>query len=316
MHRVFARPPGPRATSSRPVPPRFFPLLLLSLAAPVAAKEKGGPPSYPPDLRIEADVAYLPTDRNEKLDIYHPPGAGAGTPLPAVIFYHGGGFNDGDKAKDREVRICSDLARAGFVAVSVNYKLRRMQGQVTWPRNIHDCKLALQWVRANAVRLGIDPDRIAVMGGSAGGTIAALLAYSDPDDGLEPPEGNPAMSGPVACIVDLYGPMDLMTYRDMKMFAKTREEAPDLYRQASPLTYLDKSDPPTFVTHGTSDETVNIGQSEKLVAKLKELGIAHEYVVVPQAPHSYDLRPLQMDLKPAVLGFLKKHLVDAPPAKP
>ena len=128
--------------------------------------------------------------------------------------------------------------------------------------------------------------------------------------------GDPAMSGPVACIVDLYGPMDLMTYRDMKMFAKTRDEAPDLYRQASPLTYLDKGDPPTFVTHGTSDETVNIEQSEKLVAKLKDLGIPHEYVVVPQAPHSYDLRPLQMDLKPAVLAFLKQHLVDSPPPKP
>ena len=117
-------------------------------------------------------------------------------------------------------------------------------------------------------------------------------------------------------MVNLYGPMDLMTFHDMKMFAKTREEAPELYRQASALTYLDKDDPPTFVAHGTADTVVKIEQSEKLVAKLKELGVPHEYIVIEHAPHSFDLRPLQMDLKPAVFAFLRKHLGGASSTAP
>lgn len=288
---------------------------LLEVLSASAKEKKDDVPAYPVDIQVDADVAYLPADRKEKLDIYHPVGVPRGQLAPAVIYYHGGGFNDGDKAKEREVGICSDLARAGFLAVSVNYKLRRMQGQVTWPRNIHDCKLALRWVRDNAARLGVDPARIAVMGGSAGGAIAALLAYTEPSDGLEPPEAGPEPAPEVACVVDFYGPMEFMTYHDLKMFAKTREEAPELYRQASPITYLDEQDPPTFIAHGTADETVGIDQSEKLVAKLKELGVPHEYVVVAHAPHSFGLRPLQMDLKPAVLGFLRKHIGSPTPAR-
>lgn len=291
-------------------------ICLLAVCSASAKDKKDYVPVYPSDIKVEADVAYLPADRKEKLDVYHPVGLPAGQLAPAVIYYHGGGFNDGDKAKEREIRICSDLARAGFLAVSVNYKLRRMQGQVTWPRNIHDCKLALRWVRDNAARLQIDPDRIAVMGGSAGGAIAALLAYTEPSDGLEPPEAGPGAPPTVACVVDLYGPMEFMTYHDLKMFAKTREEAPELYRQASPITYVDKEDPPTFVVHGTADDTVKIEQSEKLVAKLKELGVPHEYVVVENAPHSFDLRPLQMDLKPPLFAFLKKYLGGAKSDKP
>lgn len=300
---------------SRRLPYLLIVSCLVALHSAFAKDKTDYVPAYPSDIKVEADVAYLPSDRKEKLDIYHPVGLPAGQIVPVVIYYHGGGFNDGDKAKEREVRICSDLARAGFLAVSVNYKLRRMQGQVTWPRNIHDCKLALRWVRDNAERLGADPNRIAVMGGSAGGAIAALLGYTEPSDGLEPAEAGAGAPPVVACVVDLYGPMDLMTFHDMKMFAKTREEAPELYRQASALTYLDKNDPPTFVAHGTADTVVKIEQSEKLVAKLKELGVPHEYVVVEHAPHSFDLRPLQMDLKPPVFAFLKKFLGGPEPKK-
>lgn len=290
-------------------------LPLVPHSAPAAGK-KDYVPEYPSDLKVEADVVFLPGDRKEKLDIYHPVGVPEGQLAPAVIYFHGGGFNDGDKARTREISICSDLARAGFLAVSANYKLRRMQGQVTWPRNIHDCKLAVQWVRANASKLGIDPDRIGVMGGSAGGTIAALLGYTQPEDGLEAPDGNPQVPTHVACVVDFYGPMDLLSYRDMKMFAQTREEAPELYRQASPVTYIDAGDPPTLIVHGTADDTVKVEQSELLATKLKEAGVEHELIIIPHAPHTFDLRPLQMDLKPAVFAFLRKHLGGAASTAP
>jgi len=265
-------------------------------------------PQYPEDIRVETDVAYLPSDRSEKLDIYHPVGVPEGRRVPAVVYFHGGGFNDGDKARPREISICSDLARQGYLAVSATYKLRRGPGQVTWPRNIQDCKLAVRWVRDNADRLGVDPERIAVMGGSAGGTIAALLGYTDPSDGLEPPEAGSSPAPKISAVVNLYGVMDLLTYRDMKMFGKTRAEAPELYREASPLTYLDAGDPPTFVAHGTADETVSLEQSEKLVARLKELGVPHVYIAVEGAPHTFNLHPPQMDLKPALFSFLREHL--------
>ena len=272
------------------------------------------PPAYPSDVKVEADVAYLPEDRKEKADLYHPPQRPEGTRLPAVLVIHGGGFNDGDKARAREINIGRHLALNGFVAMSINYKLRRMKDQVTWPQSVHDAKTAVRWLRKNADALGIDPERIGVIGCSAGGNLAAMLATTGPADGLDPAAPLAEFSAHVRCAVDFYGAVDLMNYHDMKMFAKTRAEAPELYRKASPVTYVDAKDAPILMVHGTADETVPLSQSETLAAALKAAGVEHELIVVPGGPHTFYLESKDLDLRPQVLGFLRKHLTAPTPA--
>jgi acetyl esterase/lipase len=269
----------------------------------------------PADVRVEMDVAYLPVDRVEKADLYLPPETPKGTRLPAVVWIHGGGWNGGQKDASREINVCGTLARNGYVAMSIDYKLVRGATETVWPSNLHDCKTAVRWLRKNADRLGIDPDRIGVMGGSAGGHLASMVALTTPADGLDPAGPCGDISCSVRCCVDMYGIADVARYHDAKMLGKTIAEAPELYRLASPLTYVRANSPPFLILHGTADTTVNIEQSKWFDAALTKAGVAHEFVIIPDAPHTFDLQPKQCDLRPVVLGFLDKYLKSPIPAK-
>lgn len=290
-------------------------VILFALTIPWLAFAK--PPSKPvpvPDyVRVVKDVTYLPDGRNEKADLYFPKVMPAGAKLPVVIVIHGGGFNDGDKARQREISICSDLVRGGYAAMSINYRLwNKDVKNPTWPQSLYDAKTAVRWIRKNAATYGIDPDHIAALGGSAGGNLASMLALTGPADGLDPKEPLSDIPAKISCAIDLYGAVDLPNYHDMKMFGKTRAEDPAVYTKASPIDYADKSDPPMLIIHGTADEVVNHNQSVTLAAKLKDAGVEHEFITIPDAPHSFDLQPSQRDLRPVVLGFLNKHLKAAP----
>jgi len=288
---------------------------LITASIIATAKEKA-PPVYPTDVRVEPDTAFLADGRKEKADLYFPLERDAGAKSAAVIVIHGGGFNDGDKARRREINIAGHLARNGYVAMSINYKLRKMKNQVTWPQSLHDTKTSVRWLRKNADHLGIDPERIGVIGCSAGGNLAAMLATTGPADGLEPDGPYGEFPTHVRCAVNFYGAVDLMNYHDMKMFAKTREEAPELYRKASPITYVDAKDAPMLIIHGTADETVPFSQSETLATALKSAGVEHQLLVVPDGPHTFYLESEKLDLRPQVFAFLEKHLGSTPAFRP
>jgi acetyl esterase/lipase len=261
----------------------------------------------PVAVRIEHDVSYLPSNRVEKADLYLPANSALKQHSPAVLIIHGGGWNSGDKGAGREINIGTNLALRGYVGLSINYALST-NGRVTWPQNVHDCKTAVRWLRANAGRLNIDPDRIGVIGGSAGGHLAAMLAVTGPADGLDPAQPYGEYSCGVRCAVDLYGPAELLQYHDVKMLGKTRAEAPELYRSASPTTYADPGDAPILILHGTADKTVDLQQSKLFAAALEKAGTRHELVIVEGAPHTFHLQPKQRDLRPLVLGFLDRYL--------
>jgi acetyl esterase/lipase len=264
---------------------------------------------FPDDVRVERDVAYLPADRKQKADLYFPHEMPAGARLPAVIVIHGGGFNDGDKDRRREINIASNLVRHGYVAMSIDYKLwNKGVKSPTWPQSLHDAKTAVRWLRTNAVRLGIDPDRIGAIGCSAGGNLVSMLALTGSPDGLEPPDGDASVSTRVQCAVNFYGAVDLLNYHDMRMFLKTRAEDPESYRRASPINYADKGDAPLLLVHGTGDKTVHVSQSETLAKALAAGGVEHELIVIPDAPHTFDLDYQPFDVKTPVLAFFDKHL--------
>ena len=267
-------------------------------------------PVYPKTVAVMKDVAYLGGTRKEKADIYSPLDHDKAKPLPGIIVIHGGGFNDGDKARGRELNISESLTLKGYVCMSINYKLRRMQGQVTWPQSVHDAKAAVRYLRKEAANLGVDPEKIGVIGCSAGCNLAMMLATTGPADGFDAVAGEPYqdVSARVACAIGFYGAVDLMNYHDMKMFAKTREEAPELYKKGSPITYLDAKDPPMLLVHGTADVTVPLSQSETYLRIAKEKGAPCELEVIPDAPHTFDLQPKQRDLRPLVTGFFDQHL--------
>ena len=296
---------------------RLLAAILVVAAHAVAAEKpdkKDREVVFPADVRVERDVAYLPPDRTQKADLYFPKEMPAGRRCPAAIIIHGGGFNDGDKDRRREVNIGSHLARRGYVGMSIDYKLwNKYAKSPTWPRSLHDAKTAVRWLRENADRLGIDPDRIGAIGCSAGGNLASMLALTGPDDGLEPP-GVGGPSTRVRCAVDFYGAVDLMNYHDMKMFLATREEDPESYRKASPINYCGPGDSPILLVHGSADETVKLSQSETFAKALAAGGVEHELIVVPDAPHTFDLDYDAFDVRTPVFAFLDRHLAAPRPA--
>jgi len=284
-----------------------FALLLAGWS--VFASEEKSPPlvNLPKGVRVDRDVAYLPPDRKERADLYFPSKVESNIKWPALVVIHGGGWNDGHRDGRREIEIGGTLAANGYVAMSIDYKLSYGKYAV-WPTNLWDCKTAVRWLRKNAAKLGVDPDRIGVVGGSAGGHLAAMLALTQPGDGLDPAEPDSNVSCRVKCCVDMYGIVDVALFHDAKMLGKTVGEAPDIYRRASPITYIRSNSPPILILQGTADKIVNPEQSRIFAAVLDKAGVVHELVLVPGAPHSFDFQPVQRDLRPVVLDFLKEHL--------
>lgn len=280
----------------------FLALSAVSIAAdPVVT-------TVPADVRVERNVAYLPEGRLEKADLYLPVEFPKDKKLPAVVIIHGGGFVGGKRDAAREINIGTHLVRAGYVAMSIDYLLATPE-RISWPQNLHDCKTAVRWLRANAAKYHVDADHLGVIGGSAGGTLAALVTLCGPDAGLDPASPLSDFSCQVQCGVDLYGPADFTTRgKSSTMFGKTIDEAPELYRQASPVFQATKGDPPLLIMHGTADKTVDLSQSELMAAACQKTGIEHELVVIEGAPHTFHLQPKQRDLRPVVIGFFDKHL--------
>lgn len=253
-----------------------------------------------------ADIAYLGPDRTEKMDAYLP-GPRFAKPTPAVLLIHGGGWRGSDKADARERNIGSNLAAHGYAVFSINYRLNT-DTAIAWPTNFADCKSALRFLKLNAERFAIDPDRIAVMGGSAGGHLAMLVGATAQVEAVNGWGLHTHADNRVRCILNFYGVHDVQDRRAAVFAGKDAEETAANARIASPRTHFGPDTPPMFIAHGTADATVQVEYSRALVRELTALGIEHEYVEIPDAPHTFHLQPKQMDLRPAVLAFLARHL--------
>ncbi|MDP4788336.1 MAG: alpha/beta hydrolase [Opitutales bacterium] len=233
-----------------------------------------------------SNLAFLPAARSERLDLYVQYARDFKVRRPGVLFIHGGGFTGGDKAEYRSASVSADLARAGYVVVSCNYVLGPKDKPGVWPRNIADCREAVRWMRANADALGLDPDRIAVAGGSAGGYLALMVGLSDDKTG---PGGDHAAkhSAKVSAVIDFYGVVNFSKHGkgDVPGVAAAEQAA------YLPENQCDAQDPAVLILHGTADTTVDIAQSDAMAKALRVAKVSHEYVVVQGAPHTFDLHP-------------------------
>jgi len=250
----------------------------------LAAKAYGSVDSATPAFRL-SDIPFLGADRKEKLDLYFPSGPKR-LDRPAVVFIHGGGFTGGDKAEYRSASVSADLCRAGYVVVSCNYVLGPKAKEGVWPQNIADCRNAVRWVRAHAKVLGVNPDKIAVAGGSAGGYLALMVGLSDDKTG---PGGDPSakVSAKVSAVIDMYGVVNFSKHGKGDVVGASAAE-----QQAYlPELQCDPQDPAVLILHGTADTTVDIAQSDGMAKALRTAKTSYEYIVVDGAPHTFDLHP-------------------------
>ena len=304
-----------------------LPVLLLHVSFPLQAEENTSisPFASSPQVEVRGDISFLTSARPEKLDLYLPKSRKAGEKSPAVLLIHGGGWKEGDKRQAREIEFGMTLAKNGFVAASINYALR---SDGKFPLNLQDCKNGVRYLRAHADELGIDPNRISVMGGSAGGHLALLVAYTADQSNLAPSQPYPGVSDKVSSVVDFYGISNLATRKETDPNGKPLKiepldsttqsifgSTPQDWKKASPVTYVKRDVPPTLILHGKKDTTVDSDQSQELADTLKKAGATYEIIWLPNAPHSFSFqyavpkskKPLEKDVGPAVLSFLKKY---------
>jgi acetyl esterase/lipase len=213
------------------------------------------------------------------------------TPTPALLWIHGGGWERGDKNGNSGAEL---LADAGFVTASLFY---RLSGDSPFPADVEDCKCALRFLRANAAKYGIDPNRIGVAGASAGGHLAELVVTAGPSAGLEGDGGWQDVSSKVQAAAAYYGASDFtvgaMQFQHhtgkviIKLFRGTEKEKPELYRKASPLFYVSKDDPPLLLAHGEEDDLVPFDQSVRMAAAYRHLALPVEFIAVKNAGHDF-----------------------------
>ncbi len=264
-------------------------------------------PSAHPGVDEQVDVVYgVVADEPLLLDVYRPPARAA--PRPAMVLVHGGGMWTGSRADMADP--ARQLARAGYVAFAVDYRLvDAAAARHRWPAQLDDVQLAVRWVRANAGRYGVDPQRVGAYGWSAGGQLAALLGARDTRDLALANTDYPSR---VACVVDLAGDVDLTAYNlppamdeVVALLGGTPAEVPARYRDVSPLSWIDTRTVPFLVIHGLQDDVVPIAQSRLLVSALRTAAVEVEYTELSGAGHG-DLTWARVGS--AALTFLGRHL--------
>ncbi len=276
-------------------------------------RSRGG---LPDSIRIERDIPYAgTTNPAQTLDLLLPRTTATSDPLPVVVNIHGGAFKMGDKSGGLEDLIPL-VASGRYAAASINY---RLSGEAIWPAQIHDCKAAVRWVRANAEKLHIDPQHIGVIGQSAGGHLVAMLGATGGSESLEGTVGpHTGTDSRVQCVVDQFGPTELLAMGgshddphspEADLIGGPVQENQDLARQASPITYVKPDLPPFLILHGDQDTTVPFNQSERIAAALKQAKVDCTFVVVQGAGHGGFRNP---ELGVRIRTFFDKHLRGEP----
>lgn len=228
------------------------------------------------DVIFAEHVGYRPL----ALDLHLPEGDG---PFPVVVHLHGGGWRVGSRRRFTPLVTAEEsfgrIVRAGFAVASVDY---RLSGEAHFPAQVTDVAAALDWIVAEGAALGLDPERIVLWGGSAGGTLAALTAF----------ESRHSLCG----VIDWYGPTDLVEMarqnpaapgesREDQWLGRAVADDPELAHEASPVFRVTSTAPPFHIAHGADDSDVPPAQSGLLAEALRGAGIDVELHFEPGAGH-------------------------------
>ncbi|HVT29313.1 MAG TPA: alpha/beta hydrolase [Lacipirellulaceae bacterium] len=279
--------------------------------AAVAALASGGTITVRADegIVVESGIEYAnPDNQHLKLDMARPEGAG---PYPAVVCIHGGGFRAG--TRQGYDGLIKKLAKNGYVAVTVTY---RLAPKYRFPAAVYDVKAAVRWLRGNADKYHIDPARIGVMGGSAGGHLALFLGVTGGVKRFEGDGGNLDQPSRVACVVSFYGPSDFTKSYGKSVDAAevlplflggNLQQARKRHIVASPLYWVTPDAAPMLCVHGTNDNYVAFEQAEWMVDRLKAAGVEAELLPMEGSGHGFQGKA-EEKAEAAMLEFLDRHL--------
>ncbi len=268
---------------------------------------------FPDGTILHGNLQYnSDTDPKHLLDIYLP--ADAKGKLPLVIFIHGGGWLSNDKYSDMGYmkKTVAEIISSGFALASIDY---RFSTQAVFPAQMLDCNRAISFLYDNAGKYGFDVNRFAVMGFSAGGHLASMVGLSKNNniDSFFMPGTTRTFS--FKAVVDFYGPAELIMFPgagDAKspealLIGAAPLDRPDLARAASPVTYVDKNDPPFIIIHGEKDELVSPDQSRLLSSWLTLAGVQNELIIVQDAPH-FGVMFDADEIRKKVIDFLTQNM--------
>lgn len=272
-----------------PVTASILIILTLTLAcgSRVAARDRAG---FRPSIRrgqmtdAVREYTYRTVDGIDLAGDLYMPADTEGDP-PVVVLIHGGAWRSGDKSG--MAVYASEFVKRGYACFAINY---RLTPKGKFPNNVNDCKAAVQWLRDHARRLGIDGERVAAFGGSAGGHLSAFIGATGDDEGFNAAEY--AASGQISAVIALYGVFDFAALAETTSedwpFLELRDERISLAEHLamiSPINYVTAGDPPAFLIHGVEDSLVSWEQSEIYHSALQEAGIESELLLVENAEH-------------------------------
>lgn len=275
----------------------------------------------PEGVVFEKGIEYSnPDNQHLQLNMARPTD-GKG-PFPAVVCIHGGGFRAG--TREGFNRLCVQLAEQGYVAVTVTY---RLAPKYQFPAAVHDVKAAVRWMRANAEKYNVDPNRIGTTGGSAGGHLAQFLGVTSGVKRFEEDGGNASFSSSVNCVVNFYGPSDFTKSYDASVDAA--EVLPlflggNLQQQrrrhivSSPLYWVTPDAAPTLCIHGTKDSYVAHEQAVWIIDRLKASEVEAELISIEGADHGFRgaSAEVKAEIEKARISFFDKYLKAKNASKP
>lgn len=270
----------------------------------------------PEGIEIRWDLDYVGGGNSRQtLDLLQPEKR-QGEALPLIVFVHGGGWKSGSKERGLS-RLIPFVQSGNYVGATINY---RLTGEASWPAQIYDCKAAIRFLRGKADEFGIDPSKIAVWGTSAGGHLVSMLGASGGVKELEGDLGDhDDQSSKVTCVVNYFGPSNFLTmvkqksaidrgpkkkYPEALLIGGAVQNLEKVARQASPVTWISKDDPPFLTVHGTKDPLVPFAQGEEIHLKLQNSGVDSTLVPVVGAGHGFKDPKVDKHLA----AFLAKHL--------
>ncbi|QEC79173.1 alpha/beta hydrolase [Mucilaginibacter ginsenosidivorax] len=270
---------------------------------------------FPKGTALYGDINYAgDTLKNHLLDIYLPPVVKSKYPL--IVWIHGGGWRMNDKYADMGymTETLKGFIDKGYAVASINY---RWSTQAAFPAQIQDCNQALEFLYQNASKYKLDKDKIALIGFSAGGHLASLMGLSGNDNVAAFYPAGKKSHFKIKLVLDFYGPSDFLSLAgpDQKdaqhaislLLGASVFDRPDLGKIASPVTYIDKNDPPFLIVQGEKDEAVNPLQSISLSLHLKLAGVKNEFIIVPNAPHFGVMFDAE-DIRNKVFAWLDEYL--------
>lgn len=266
-------------------------------------------------FEVKEDISYGPNERND-LDLFLPKDDGKSL-RPAVVVIHGGAWRSGDK---KQLRMLAELfARRGYVAAAINY---RLAPKYSYPAQLDDCQRAVRWLRKNSKEYRVDPKRFGAAGASAGGHLALLLGTRETRDDTDPELKG--ISSKVQCVLSIFGPTDFTDERYVQasknpavgralieFVGKPYDEAPNLWKEVSPIHHVSPDDAPTFIIHGDQDPLVPLEQSQRFAEALKKVKVEVQLVVIKGMGHGPTTPEQREEFMKAVekaVEFFDKHL--------